>query len=131
MAFLLCALFKLIKPKDKAPQGAGQKSAMSQSNGQSRATATINGRVIADATHWEVVEGNIYFPLQSIDQSILSPSNTSSTCPWKGRASYYNLNINGQTINDAAWYYPEPSDAASNLRGTVAFYGNKVQIQTY
>lgn len=85
------------------------------------ATAKINGKVIASSDTYETVEGNIYFPASSLDQSILSSSNTTSSCPWKGIASYYNLNVDGNTLKDAAWYYPSPKDKASHIKDHVAF----------
>jgi len=92
------------------------------------ATAKINGKVIASSDNYETVEGNIYFPQASLDQSILSSSNTTSSCPWKGKASYYNLTVDGNTLKDAAWYYPSPLDKASHIKDHVAFYGSKVAV---
>jgi len=62
-------------------------------------------------------------------RSYITDSKTSTGCPWKGTASYYNAVVDGKTIHDVAWYYPNPKDAAANIRGYVAFYKNKVQIQ--
>ena len=85
------------------------------------ATAKLNGKVIATADHYETVEGNIYFPPSAFDKSIFTSSNTTSTCPWKGKAHYYNLNVDGNTVKDAAWYYPSPKDKAANIKDHVAF----------
>jgi uncharacterized protein (DUF427 family) len=85
-------------------------------------TATWNGTVIAESEHTEVVEGNHYFPIESVKRDYLRPSTTTSVCPWKGTASYYTLDVDGETNPDAAWYYPEPKDAAAQIKGHVAFW---------
>lgn len=87
------------------------------------------GAVLAESDHTEVVEGNHYFPPDSIHREYFKPSDTHTTCPWKGLASYYNVEVNGKVIRDAAWYYPEPKAAASQIKDHVAFYRNKVEIQ--
>lgn len=87
------------------------------------ATAKVSGDVIASSDRYETVEGNIYFPPDSIDQAVFSPSTTHTSCPWKGKASYYNLTVGGKTLKDAAWYYPTPKDAANNIKDHVAFCG--------
>lgn len=84
--------------------------------------ATWNGRTIAENDQTVVVEGNHYFPLASVDPSVLVVSGTHSTCPWKGEASYYTLSVDGKVNNDAAWYYPDPKQAAANIRDHVAFW---------
>ena len=86
------------------------------------ATATWNGVVIAETADTVVVEGNHYFPIESVDASVLRPSSTHSTCPWKGEASYYTLAVGGKENIDAAWYYPTPKDAAANIKDRVAFW---------
>jgi len=86
------------------------------------ARATWNGVVIAESDDIVVVEGNLYFPIESVDQAVLGESPTTSVCPWKGTASYYSLVVDGQENPDAAWYYPEPKDAAKDLTGRVAFW---------
>jgi uncharacterized protein (DUF427 family) len=86
------------------------------------AKATWNGTIIAESDRTEVVEGNHYFPPQSLKQEYFQPSNTHSTCGWKGLCSYYNVVVNGETNKDAAWYYPEPKEAARNITGYVAFW---------
>ena len=90
--------------------------------------ATWNGAVLAESDRCEVVENNYYFPPDAINQQYFKPSSTHSTCPWKGLASYYTVVVEGQENKDAAWYYPEPKDAAKNIRGYVAFWrGVKVE----
>ncbi|RFP52741.1 MAG: DUF427 domain-containing protein [Limnothrix sp. CACIAM 69d] len=92
------------------------------------AKAIWNGTVIAESDHTEVVEGNHYFPADSIKAEYFQPSNTHTTCGWKGVASYYTIAVDGQTNPDAAWYYPEPKDAAKKIAGYVAFWrGVKVE----
>ena len=87
-------------------------------------TASWNGAVIAQATdaQVQVVENNVYFPLSAVKQDYLRPSSYTSICPWKGTASYYDLVVDGQTNANAAWYYPEPKDAAKQIAGHVAFW---------
>ena len=84
--------------------------------------AVWNGAVIAESDDTVVVEGNHYFPLDSVDEAVLRPSQAHSHCPWKGDASYYSLEVGGQLNTDAAWFYPTPSDAASEIRDRVAFW---------
>ena len=84
--------------------------------------AIWNGAVIAESDHCEVVEGNQYFPPDAIKQEYFQASNTHSTCPWKGVASYYDVVVEGQVNKDAAWYYPEPKSAASNIKDHIAFW---------
>ena len=84
--------------------------------------ALFNGTVIAESDDYEVVEGNIYFPPESIKREYLRPSDLHTSCPWKGKASYYSLSVNGEEVPDVAWYYPEPSAAASQIKDYVAFY---------
>ncbi len=86
------------------------------------ATATWNGVVIAETADTVVVDGNHYFPIESVDASVLRPSSTRTTCPWKGEASYYTLAVGGKENTDAAWYYPTPKDAAANIKDHVAFW---------
>lgn len=86
------------------------------------ARATWNGTVIADSDETIVVENNHYFPLDSVVAGVLTPSAQTSVCPWKGTASYFSVVVDGQTNSDAAWYYPEPKDAAVEIAGRVAFW---------
>jgi uncharacterized protein (DUF427 family) len=78
--------------------------------------------VLAESNDTVVVEGNHYFPVGSLVARHLRSSETHTTCPWKGVASYYDVVVGGQTNKDAAWYYPTPSDAAKQIRGRVAFW---------
>ena len=89
-----------------------------------------NGSVIAESDRYEMVEGNVYFPPESLNREYLRDSDTHSNCPWKGKASYYNL-VRGEEVNrDAAWYYPDPKPAAEKIKDHVAFDGSKgVQIE--
>lgn len=90
--------------------------------------ATWNGVVLAEGDKYEVVEGNIYFPPEALNKEYFQQSNTHTTCPWKGVASYYDVVVNGRVNKDAAWYYPAPKDAAKNITGYVAFWkGTKVE----
>jgi uncharacterized protein (DUF427 family) len=84
--------------------------------------ATWNGAVIAESDKTVVVEGNHYFPADSVNKQYLQSSTTTSRCPWKGLANYYSLVVDGKTNEDAAWYYAEPSNAAANVKGHIAFW---------
>jgi uncharacterized protein (DUF427 family) len=86
------------------------------------ARATWNGAVLAESDRFEEVEGNVYFPREAIRGEYFSESPTHTVCPWKGTASYYSVTVDGETNADAAWYYPEPKDAAANIRDHVAFW---------
>jgi uncharacterized protein (DUF427 family) len=90
--------------------------------------ATWNGQVIAESEDTVVVEGNHYFPANSVQSEVLESSSTTTVCPWKGTAHYYTLVVDGQKNRDAAWYYPEPKPAAEEIRGRVAFWkGVKIE----
>ena len=84
--------------------------------------ATWHGAVIAESDDTVVVEGNHYFPPVAVDRSFLVESDTSTHCPWKGDARYYSVVVEGEANADAAWYYPEPFDAAGEIRDHVAFW---------
>ena len=86
------------------------------------AKAEWNGQIIAETDDFEVVDGNVYFPPQAINTKYFKKSNTNTTCFWKGEASYYNLEVDGKTNGDAAWYYPDPSDKAKNIKDYIAFW---------
>jgi len=86
------------------------------------ATAVWNGTTIADSDETVVVEGNHYFPRASVVADYLRPSDTHSTCPWKGEASYLSLEVDDVANPDAAWYYPAPKPAASEITDRVAFW---------
>ncbi|HEU4594783.1 MAG TPA: DUF427 domain-containing protein [Pyrinomonadaceae bacterium] len=90
--------------------------------------ATWNGKVLAESDDTVVVEGNHYFPRESVNEEFFEESATHTTCPWKGEASYFNVVAGGQVNKDAAWYYPEPKDAAQEIKDRVAFWkGVKVE----
>lgn len=84
--------------------------------------AVWKGKVIAESDETKVVEGNHYFPPEAVDFDRLSPSDHSTTCPWKGEASYYHVEANGERIENAAWTYPDPSDEARHIKDHVAFW---------
>lgn len=84
--------------------------------------ALWNNQVIADSDQTIVIENNHYFPKDSVKAEFLRSSDTHTTCPWKGLASYYTLEVNGQQNKDAAWYYPEPKEAAAQIKNYVAFW---------
>ena len=86
------------------------------------ATATFEGTVIARSDQTVMVEGNHYFPMASVTADVLEPTDRSTHCPWKGDASYYDVVVDGTRAENAAWYYPQPKDAASQIEGHVAFY---------
>jgi len=90
--------------------------------------ATWNNTVLAESDQTVVIEGNHYFPPASIHKEYFEPSDTQTICPWKGTASYYNVVADGETNKDAAWYYPNPKDAAAEIKDHVAFWrGVKVE----
>jgi uncharacterized protein (DUF427 family) len=84
--------------------------------------ATWNGQIIAESDDIVKVEGNAYFPAASLNREYVKDSATKSTCPWKGTASYYTLAVQGQENKDAAWYYPDPKQAAAEIKGRIAFW---------
>jgi uncharacterized protein (DUF427 family) len=84
--------------------------------------AIYNDEVIAESDNTVVVEGNHYFPVDSVKKEFLTESNTHTTCPWKGIASYYNVVVNGNKAEDAAWYYPNPKPLAEGIKGYIAFW---------
>ena len=84
--------------------------------------AVWNGKIIAQSDDTVVVEGNHDFPLESVKPEYLVTSEHRSVCPWQGTASYYTLNVAGQTNADAAWFYPSPKAAAAEIKGRVAFW---------
>lgn len=90
--------------------------------------AIWNDVTLAESDDTVVVEGNHYFPPAAVKREYFQASNTHTTCPWKGEASYYSIVVNGETNKDAAWYYPEPKPAAAEIKDRVAFWrGVKVQ----
>ncbi|GAB1422130.1 DUF427 domain-containing protein [Anaerolineales bacterium] len=84
--------------------------------------AIWNGQVLAESDKTQVVEGNHYFPPETINKEYFEDSSTHTTCPWKGEASYYTIKVDGQENKDAAWYYPAAKDAAKQIEGYVAFW---------
>lgn len=90
--------------------------------------AIWNGAVLAESDRTEVVEGNHYFPPSSIRREYFRGSDTHTVCPWKGTASYYDIEVDGKRNDGAAWFYPDPKPAAANIAGYVAFWkGVKVE----
>ena len=86
------------------------------------ATATWNGAVIAQSDNTIIVEGNHYFPPESVDSSLVTASQDHTVCPWKGTADYYDLVVDGSANRGAAWFYPSPKPAASDIKNYVAFW---------
>ena len=84
--------------------------------------AIWNDAVLAESDETIVVEGNHYFPPDSVNREYLRESDKHSTCPWKGLASYYDVDVDGKVNKDAAWYYPAPKEAAKQITGYVAFW---------
>jgi uncharacterized protein (DUF427 family) len=84
--------------------------------------AVWNGATIAESADIVTVEGNAYFPKAAVNEAYLKPSSHQSVCPWKGTASYYSLEVNGQENANAVWYYAAPKDAAREIAGRVAFW---------
>ncbi len=84
--------------------------------------ATWKGAVLAESDACVVVEGNQYFPVESVHLEYLKPSQTQTICPWKGTASYHDVVVNGERNPDAAWYYPEPKPAAAEIKDRIAFW---------
>jgi len=90
--------------------------------------ATWNEAVLAKSDTFETVEGNIYFPPDSLNREFFQESDTHTVCGWKGTASYYHVEVAGEVNQDAAWYYPSPKEAARNIEGYIAFWrGVKVE----
>lgn len=84
--------------------------------------AIWNGQVIAESDKTVNIEGNQYFPADSVNMDFFASSETHTVCPWKGTASYYNVVVDGKTNADAAWYYPETKPMADKIKGYVAFW---------
>lgn len=92
------------------------------------ARAVWNNVVLAESDDTIVVEGNQYFPPDTVNMEYFQQSNTHTTCPWKGVASYYDISVGGEVNRDAAWYYPQPKQAAREITGYVAFWRG-VQVE--
>lgn len=86
------------------------------------AKAIWNGKVLAESEETIVVEGNHYFPRSAVNMQYFQPSESHTVCPWKGTASYYTLVVDGEENPDAAWYYPDPSEAAARIKDHIAFW---------
>lgn len=86
------------------------------------AKAIWNGKVLAESDQTRIVEGNHYFPPAAIKQEYIQESKSHTTCIWKGVASYYDIRVNGELNHNAAWYYPNPSEAAKPIKDYVAFW---------
>ncbi len=84
--------------------------------------AIWNDQILAESDNTKVVEGNHYFPPEAIHKEFFKASDTNTTCPWKGEASYFSLEVEGKENKDAAWYYPHTSDLAKHIEGYVAFW---------
>jgi uncharacterized protein (DUF427 family) len=84
--------------------------------------ASWNGTVIAESDDIVTVEGNAYFPPEALDHTCFRPSEHRTSCGWKGVAHYYDVVVNGEVNSNAAWFYPEPKDAAAQIKGRVAFW---------
>ena len=90
--------------------------------------AVWNEKVLAESNDTKVVEGNHYFPPDSINDDFFHLSDTHTTCPWKGKASYFHIQVGDEKNRDAAWFYPHPKDAAKEIKDHVAFW-NGVEIK--
>jgi uncharacterized protein (DUF427 family) len=90
--------------------------------------AIWKGKTLAESNDTIVIEGNHYFPKETINMEYFKDSDTHTICPWKGKASYYSIEVDGEINKDAAWYYPDPSLLAKNIKGRVAFWKG-VQIE--
>lgn len=92
------------------------------------AKATWNGKVIAESDRTIEIEGNQYFPPDSVNREYLLESEKTSTCPWKGKANYYTIAVDGDKNEDAAWYYANPKEAADEIKNYIAFW-NGVEVE--
>ncbi|MEZ4220953.1 MAG: DUF427 domain-containing protein [Polyangiaceae bacterium] len=84
--------------------------------------AVFNGTTVAESSDTVVVEGNHYFPASALDMQYFEASSTHTICGWKGQASYYTVRVGDQVAEDAAWYYPDPKEAANHVKDRVAFW---------
>lgn len=90
--------------------------------------AIWNNTVLAESNDTVVIENNHYFPIESVNMAYLTESETTTFCPWKGTANYYNITVDAAINHDAAWYYDSPKSAAKEIKGRVAFW-NGVQVK--
>ncbi len=86
------------------------------------AKAIWKNAILAQASDYEIVEGNIYFPPDTINKEHFKNSDTHTNCPWKGQASYYHIEVDGEINKDAAWFYPEPKEKAKQIKDHIAFW---------
>ncbi|KAK1497151.1 hypothetical protein CCUS01_13190 [Colletotrichum cuscutae] len=93
-----------------------------------KAKAVVNGTTLAEATEWEEIEGNVYFPPSAVKTEAFEKTETTTFCPWKGTANYYSVKVGDDKLKDAAWYYPTPKDGAKEIKDHVAFYKSKVTV---
>ncbi|MEM6283484.1 MAG: DUF427 domain-containing protein [Chloroflexota bacterium] len=95
------------------------------------AKISFNGTVLAESAEPVIVEGNYYFAPEEVNMEFLTDSarDLKTVCPWKGTASYYDVNVDGETLRDAAWYYPEAKPAADRIKGYIAFYKSRVEVE--
>ena len=84
--------------------------------------ARWNDAVLAESDETVIIEGNHYFPVDTVDETRLKPSDTTTICPWKGTAHYFHVVVDGEENRDAAWYYPDPKPAAAEIRDRIAFW---------
>lgn len=91
--------------------------------------ATLNGITLAESDTYEIVEGNVYFPMSSLNKDYFAESTLHTTCSWKGVASYYDVVVGDTRVSNAAWYYPQTKSAAKKIENYVAFYSHKVQVE--
>jgi len=110
------------RPFDQPPEPGGRQIHHIHTWGELDMKAIWNGTVIAESDDTVVVEGNHYFPEAAVKPQYLAFSNHRSSCAWKGQARYHSLLVNGDLNPDAAWYYPEPSEAAAEIKGRIAFW---------
>ena len=92
--------------------------------------AIWNDTVLAESDNTVVVEGNHYFPPESVNETFFAASDHQTTCPWKGRASYYDVVVGGERNENAAWYYPAPKEKASHIKDHVAFWNGVRVVET-
>jgi uncharacterized protein (DUF427 family) len=122
---VICKTYDKKKSKVPRPKTKGQRPKTKRPKFHHRGTAlkaTWNGTVLAESDDTVVVEGNHYFPPDSLNKEFFQPSETHTICPWKGEASYYNVVVDGAVNKDAAWYYPEVKPAAAEIKNRVAFW---------
>ena len=93
------------------------------------ARAIWKDKTIAESKVFELVESNVYFPPESVNRDYLQPSDTTTTCAWKGEAHYYHVVVDGEVNQDAAWYYPAPKEAAAHIKDHIAFWRG-VRVET-